>query len=99
MDLVGHGGEDTVEAIQCVLFYQRGWQLIPDGYGPGEQGVLVDISVRSGAFEFIPMVGSCISWGWVILLGYGYQMVEGLVEHGDVCFGAAVLQGRPWKCL
>ena len=38
-----------------------GWLLIPDGYGPGEDGVLVGVSVSLDVFEPIGMVGSCIS--------------------------------------
>ena len=53
--------------------------FIPDGYGPGEDRVLVGITVSLDVLKLIAMVGSCISWVWywVILLGYGYQMVEG----------------------
>ena len=74
--------------------------LIPEGYGPGDDGVLVGISVSLDVFELIAMVGACISWDWywAIQLGYGYQMVEGLVAHGDVCFGAAALRGLPLEC-
>ena len=64
MGLVHRGGEDTFEGIQCVLLYQFGWLLIPDGYGPGKDGVfLIGISVSLEVFDLIAMVGSCISWG------------------------------------
>ena len=42
---IGHGGEDTLEAIPCILLYEFGWLLIPDRYGAEEDAVLVDISV------------------------------------------------------
>ena len=39
--------------------------MIPNGYGSGEDGVLIAISVNSDVFELIAMVGTCISWGWL----------------------------------
>ena len=35
--------------------------------------------------------------GWV-LLGYGCQLVGGLVEEGDICFGMVALQKLPLRC-
>ena len=72
MDLVGNGGEDTLDVIQGTLLNQIGWLLVPHGYGPGEHGILVAIAVSLDVLEHIIMIGTwaSMSWCWADLPMY-----------------------------